>query len=400
MTSMSCLWLLMLPMLAGLPDGEWETLAGEKIVGQAVAVGAGEVRVKTEAGERTLPIGELLRFQAASEGKRKEATILKSVGHAVLVDGSRFGFDQVRHVDGELILEFKNSTLGTFQLPTARIASLRLQREESGLREAWQKLLEKSGQDDRLIIRKEDVLDFLGGVVGEISPERIKFLLDSEEHEVKADRVYGVIYAREIDPPREGVRVLLKGGESFVCRAVIQEDEKCRLDLPDDDSLVVPSEAVAELDYSFGKVQYLSDLEPVSVQYTPMFNVTWQYRRDRSLDGNPLRLNRRNYSRGLAIHSKTVLVYRLPVGYRRFRTLMGIDEEITRVGGDVIVLLEGLDEEGTPRELLNARVRLREPPRPIDLEIEGVRDLRITVDFGEGLDIGDHLDLVEARIIR
>lgn len=398
MSSSLCGWLVVLQLWGALPDGEWETLGGEKITGKTARLTTNEVQVATTEGNREVKIADVLRFQAKEDEGGGERTA--SSGEARLIDGSRFGFDAAAHAGGEEFLEFQSARLGTFRLPTARVASLRLQKEDRRLSESWGEMLSRAGRDDRLVIRKEEVLDFLEGVIGEIGPQGIKFLLDSEEHEVKSERVYGVIYAREPAVPQEGCLVLLRGGDRFVCEGVGLEGEACVLALAGGAELRVPSEGVREFDYSFGKVQFLSELEPRSVKYTPMFNVTWQYRRDKSLDGNALRLNRKSFTRGLAIHSKTELTYRLPSGYRQFRAVMGIDDEITRTGGDVIVLIEGVNAEGGVRELLNSRVQLNQPPQPIDLDITGWQDLRITVDFGEGLDIGDHLDLAEARIIR
>lgn len=402
MGSYCCYWLLMFNLLGGLPEGEWESLSGEKFVGRTSALSAEQVHLVTESGERDLKIAEVLRFQAATEAGRAEASnaAAKSPGEARLVDGSVFGFQSVSHPDGESTLEFDNPRLGTFQITAAKLASLKLQKEDRRYAESWRNLLGKENQGDRLILKKEDVLDFLEGVVGEISPDKIKFLLDNEELEVNRERIYGVIYSRPVEVPQQGVRLIIKGGDRFVGESVSLEGENCRIHLVGGESLLFPAELVTELDFSLGKVKYLSELDPRSVDYTPMFNVTWEYRRDKSLDGQSIRLNRIAYSRGLAIHSKTVLTYRLPAGYRRFRSLMGIDDEISKVGGDVDVLIESIDESGVGKELLRKDVRLHEQPQTVDLEIEGVRDLRITVDFGEGLDIGDHLDLAEARIVR
>lgn len=395
-------WLVMFTLWGGLPQGEWESLSGEKFAGKTTSLTAEQAHIVTTSEERDLPIGEVLRFQAAVElGKTGGSpAAIAMPGEAKLIDGSVFGFQKVSHPDGELLLEFTSDRIGTFKIPTNQVASIRLQKEDRRLAESWKNLLAKESQEDRLIVKKEEVLDFLGGVIGEVSPERIKFFLDNEEIEVNAERVYGLIYSRKVELPQQGVRVLLKGGDRFVGQKVSLDGENCRVDLGGDEPLQIPAASVVELDYSFGKVQYLSELEPRSVEYTPMFNVTWQYRRDKSLDGNPIRLNRKVFSRGLSIHSKTALTYRLPSGYRRFRGLMGIDDEISKVGGDVDVVIESLDSNGVAKELLKANVHLHEPPRPVDLEIEGARDLRITVDFGEGLDIGDHLDLAEARIVR
>ena len=56
---------------------------------------------------------------------------------------------------------------------------------------------------------------------------------------------------------------------------------------------------------------------------------------------------------------------------------------------------------GDGKILFDGEIKGREPPRPLDLDVVGVRDLEILVDFGSDVsDIGDHLDLVDAKLIR
>jgi hypothetical protein len=54
------------------------------------------------------------------------------------------------------------------------------------------------------------------------------------------------------------------------------------------------------------------------------------------------------------------------------------------------------DDQG--RELLQTVIAGNEPPRPIELDISGVRRLVIVVDFGDRLSSGDCLLLCNARL--
>jgi len=50
--------------------------------------------------------------------------------------------------------------------------------------------------------------------------------------------------------------------------------------------------------------------------------------------------------------------------------------------------------------LFEADVRGVDKPQILDLDVQDARDLEILVDFGRDLDIGDHLDLGDAKLIR
>ena len=63
--------------------------------------------------------------------------------------------------------------------------------------------------------------------------------------------------------------------------------------------------------------------------------------------------------------------------------------------GDVHVVISG---DGKP--LFEGDVRGSDEPRILDLDVAGIRDFEILVDFGGDLDIADHLDLADAKVIK
>ncbi|MHC4177906.1 MAG: NPCBM/NEW2 domain-containing protein, partial [Planctomycetota bacterium] len=160
---------------------------------------------------------------------------------------------------------------------------------------------------------------------------------------------------------------------------------------------------VRQIDFSRGKIVFLSDLEPESVTYTPYFGTGkalplltkfYALRKDKNLQSGPLQLAEKTYKKGLALHSRTRVVYRLPGRFSRFQAVAGIDNAV-RPRGNVRLVIHGDD-----RVLLEATVTGADPPQPIDLDISGVRRITILADFGEEMDVADHLDLCEARILK
>jgi hypothetical protein len=73
---------------------------------------------------------------------------------------------------------------------------------------------------------------------------------------------------------------------------------------------------------------------------------------------------------------------------------MGIDDSVRRLG-NVRVLISG-----DSKALFDGVVKGTDAPRPLDLDVRGVRDLEILVDYGAELSIGDHLDLADARLLK
>jgi hypothetical protein len=50
--------------------------------------------------------------------------------------------------------------------------------------------------------------------------------------------------------------------------------------------------------------------------------------------------------------------------------------------------------------LLSVSISGQDVPRPIDVNVSGVKELVLTVDFGQQLDVGDYLNLCDARLLR
>ena len=50
------------------------------------------------------------------------------------------------------------------------------------------------------------------------------------------------------------------------------------------------------------------------------------------------------------------------------------------------------------RSMLDTAVAGNDPPKPIDVDVAGVRRLTILVDFGDSVNVGDQLLLCNARI--
>ncbi len=98
------------------------------------------------------------------------------------------------------------------------------------------------------------------------------------------------------------------------------------------------------------------------------------------------------YGKGLALHSRTEIVYRLPgrvpaVSGRRGNRRRGAP------GGKVRLVVRGDD-----KVLFEAVVAGSDAPQPVDLDLAGVRRLTILADFADGPNVGDHLLLCNARL--
>ena len=385
-------WSILVLCLTAAPPVEMTTLKGEQHVGSLERLSGENVVLKTPTGVVTIPAAELLAIRVPSGTTLPAAA--ETVVEIRLTDGTRLRAANFASTGTEAVIE--HPQMGSIKLPMIVVQSVRFAVPDPKVDAAWNQLLDRTAKKDQVAVRKGDVLDHLDGVIGSLDESTVKFQLDGDEIPVKRDRVFGLIYARRENLSSKAVAAVeLSSGDRLAAKGVSFDGAVWKVKLASGADVSVPQPLVQTVDFSLGKIAYLSNLEPRDVKYTPFFDFVWEYRRDRSLDGKSLSLGNKVYAKGLALHSLTAMKYRLGGDYRRFQTVMGIDDDI-RVAGNVDVVIKG---DG--RTLFKGSARVNQPPQPLDLDVTGVVELEITVDYGDDkLDIGDRLHLADAKVVK
>ena len=132
-------------------------------------------------------------------------------------------------------------------------------------------------------------------------------------------------------------------------------------------SIAQAVDKIVQIDFSGGKIVYLSDMKPEDVRWTPYFDAgkpppamaQFYASLDRSFDGGPLQLGGTPYRKGRFIAAPNSCIA-CPTGSAGFAPVVGIDDAV-RPGGKVRLVVRG---DG--RELLDATVAGSDPPRPVD----------------------------------
>jgi hypothetical protein len=376
---------------AASPPVELTTVTGRRVTGALSELSADHASIKEKGKEVRVPLAEVLDLRTvrpkpavAPDPRRPEVA---------LTDGSRLYWSALQVADRQVTVD--SPQLGKLSVPLTAVSSIRLGALERQIADAWKDLSAREVNQDMLVIAKGAVLDHLDGTVGTIDATTIHFVLDGEERTANRTRVFGIVYARRnAEGSKPVCELATTGGDFLKAQSAVLSDGQLKIGILGGAQLVVPAEQVVTLDFSSGKVRFLSQLEPREVKYTPFFDQVWTYCRDRPRDGGSLRLGNKEYARGLWIHSRTFLKYRLSGDYRRFQAVMGIDQAVAPLGNVHVVI------SGDGKTLLESDVRGSDPPQNLDLDVAGVRDLEILVDFGGDLDIADHLDLADAKVIK
>lgn len=174
----------------------------------------------------------------------------------------------------------------------------------------------------------------------------------------------------------------------------------------------VPPGKVAGLYFKNGRVIYLSDLPPSKVDENANYirgaeplpgDLAYPWQRDANAgDGGRLRIRNQEYRKGIGVHARSALTFDLAGGFSRFQAVVGIDDHAIRLTGqdpvgNVSFIVSG---DGKVLERRDG-ITSKSAPLAFSVDIKGVRQLTLLVDFGEDQSgQGDFADWALARIIR
>lgn len=366
------------------------TVSGKQLAGELVSVDATHWTVRSNGQEERLATSEILMATLPNAGAKTEAQSFE----VMLTDGSRIGMTQAT-LDGEW-LTVESTSLGAQKIARAAVSNVRLSSATGPIEQAWVDLTQRDKKQDMLVIRKGDVLDFVEGVVSKITPADVQVLLDSEPVAVKREKVFGVIYFQRTPLKAKPVgQVELTNGDKLLMRGLLVKDGSSKITTAAGAEFTLPQSKIARVDFSTGKLTWLGDLKPRDIKHEfVIMDGLPEYGVDRSLLGERLKVGDKFFDRGVWIHSRTRLRYRLEGDYSRFQAWMGIQSTHTgKVHVEFIV-------DGQKVLEADAAAGAKAPQR-VDLDVKGKFALDIFVDYGDdGDDIGDHLTLGDARLTK
>jgi NPCBM/NEW2 domain-containing protein len=397
LTALAAILIPVCRLSAAAPEVQVKTLDGRTLSGALKSITKDAVSIESQGAESVVKSGELhsLTLKPADEPKAE-----KPAAWVELTDGTRLPAASFLSKDGKVSLTLVDGE--KLALTAKQVRYVRY----SKLEEPDAEVAKNESPSDLLGIRKSGTMDFLEGVIGDITPEAVRFTVEGQTIPVNPSRIDRLVYAHRTsdgDGPTPACVVEESSGALLKARAVDLVDDKLQVTLLTGGTLVRPLENIRTLDFSSGKFTYLSDLKPESVQWTPFFDLGKQSpalarflgpRFDRGREDDVMRLEGKEYQKGISLTSRTEMTYKLPARSRRFQALAGIDDGVGDLGSVDLVI------KGDGRQLYSGKLTGKGPAAALDLDLSGVRRLTILVDFGDDLDVADHLDLCEARIVK
>jgi NPCBM/NEW2 domain-containing protein len=380
---------------------ELRNLKGETIAGDIVSITEKEVVVSQGGKNVTTPLAQILQIDLNPAGKPSTDPFID----VELTDGSLLHCEKYTITGKEIALRLLTGQ--EIKLPLAAVSSLLTEAQVEKDRQEWSERLKdrkaKMKRRDVLAIRKEGVLNALEGTIGDgdTTGTSIEFTSASGKKRTVAQTfIAGLIFEREVDANAAPVicKVTDSARDLIQASAVVSSKTGLTVTTPCGAKFELTMPLVVRLDYSGGKLTWLSDLEPTQVVETFVDNHPYHYRRDHNLEDGPIRLDNVIYPRGLSLHATTELEYDLNGDYREFKAVVGIDDLIGGLAGPTVLRIEG---DGKLLKELTFDRRNKVRHQEVGLNIKDVRRLRLRVapgSEGSKLDFGLHLDLGNAKV--
>lgn len=113
-----------------------------------------------------------------------------------------------------------------------------------------------------------------------------------------------------------------------------------------------------------------------------------------SIDGNPLTIGGNTYLHGIGTHANSMILLDLDGGAERFTATVGVDDEVGEARGTVEFLVYADGEQIWSSGIMQGG----DSPKPVDLNVIGIDQLRLVVtDAGDHIHY-DHADWAEAAL--
>jgi hypothetical protein len=391
---------------SAIPAAELRTVKGQIVSGDLVSVNEKEMVLLNKGGEKIVtPVTDVLVLDVNPPGR-----IVGGVKYieVELVDGSilRCSGLSIKGKEAELTMLLTGQKV---KMPLETIANLLAEAQEPKYQKDWQERVRKKRNRDLLALVKDEVVNGLEGTLGEGDAEgkTLGFTLagSSTRTQVALERIHGLIFWRQQNPflAPTVFKLIDSYQNAVLVSAVATTDSGLTVTTPSGVKLDYTFQQLSKLDYTQGKLTFLSDMTPIRLvkDDRDKEGIVF-FEKDRTTyEGRfvPIRMNNKPYAKGLFIQAATEVEYDLGGDYREFKAVVGIDDYDTR-GEDCPTLLV---IEGDGKELLKLIVNPKdtERARAVTLNVKDVQKLKILVKSGGGLStIARQVTLADAKVTK
>ena len=249
---------------------------------------------------------------------------------------------------------------------------------------------------DRVLLKAEaGKLDSVSGLIESVTAEEVKFELAGQSRSVPREKVFAIVVAQpdagDVVPP---ALIELLGGSVLGGELTSLEGGKATMQVAGGGKAEIPWAGVRRVQIRSSRVAFLSDLKPSAVEQQAIATIARPWQRDKSVLGKPLTLGSRTFEKGIGVHSRSSLTFDAEGKYDVLAATIGIDAETGGKGDCVFTVL------GDGQMLFTKQMKGGDAAQDISVPIAGFQQVMLLVEPGADLDLADHADWCDARLIK
>jgi len=295
------------------------------------------------------------------------------------------------------------------KLPTAVVSSILNDAQVEANRRDWKSRVFKSRGKEGVAVYndKKTVVSTLECTLGEGDETgtaitiAVAFEGETTTAKRKLANLRGVLFKNVLDPRAAPVvcKLLDTMQGVVMVSSVSTKDGAFSLTTPSGAKIDLKAEQVARLDYTKGRLEYLSDLEAFKVVEKSNLSDSpdpekWHVFKDTNINKTKLVVGGTGYVKGLGLVPHVELTYDLKGEYREFETVVGFDGGV-EADGVVILTVKG---DGKELSKITVSSKDKKTSQNVLLNVKDVQKLEITVESQSEFDTAVHLDLADAKV--
>lgn len=384
--------LTLLLLAAPAAADELRTLSGKNVTGTLSAINDSEIILRTPSGDVATPLAQALLLDLRPV---KDATPDAKYTEVRLLDDTTLRCRKVAFTGKDVELTLLSGT--TLKLPLNYVVAVLKDAHDPALRKQFAELSKAKARRDRLLINRGGELNALEGTLGNIvnDGQAIEFRRDTGDViPAKLDVLAGLLFFRTEIPQESAIcKVIDQDGNALAAAKLAYADGTLTVTTTFGGQIALKQEALARLDFNLGKQIFLSDLEPAKVVEPPFLGGFAALRKDANLDGGPIRLQDKQFAKGLALYGGVELEYNLAGKYKEFKATLGADPRLAEESAGETTVTVYCDGEKRFSEVISAK-----QPTPLALNVKDVSTLRIVVTGPTFTGYTAHATLADARV--
>lgn len=379
------------------------TLTGEALKGEIVSVSDTEVVVQQGDKKITKPIKEILKIDYRDVGKVPSD---KAYSLVELTDGTQVLASKVLIKKKEMEVTLLVGPV--MKLPVSLVANVLIDASNEKHRSEWKTRVYNKRGSEAFVVNKSGAISQIECIFGDGDETGTSINLAATVGETtvettrKLSGLHGLLFKNTLGPKATPVTCKLLGTfqDLVMVSSIAPSTDGITVTTPAGAKIEFKKDQIARLDYTPGKLDFLSDLEPIKIVVKASLDEDeekpdqWHVYKDSNLDKKPLVLGGMKFAKGLALKPYAELTWDLKGEYRAFEAMVGIDDGVSAAGATVLVI------EGDGKEMMSITISADDKVRhkKVDLNIKDVQKLKIIVKSTDEFDTARHLDLADAKV--